>query len=148
MHKDYISFLETGRAPSSPTSSPLTSTSSQEPPAHHDSFEHQAASRNQGAASQEDDLPWFVLELRRSRWFDLFVAQDRVDVMRGIWGVMAWLTREPVAKDNSEEAQKGRTAEKAGVVGMPRTATAGDQDSQEAKKPAAAEKDEDVIMSD
>ncbi|KAL5335031.1 hypothetical protein BJX70DRAFT_336228 [Aspergillus crustosus] len=31
------------------------------------------------------DHPWHVLKLRRTRWFDLFDAQDRVEVFKGIW---------------------------------------------------------------
>ncbi|KAK3622406.1 hypothetical protein LTR56_022227 [Elasticomyces elasticus] len=32
--------------------------------------------------------------LQRSQWFDLFDPQQRVEALRGIWGVMAYLTRE------------------------------------------------------
>ncbi|KAK5678812.1 hypothetical protein LTS10_008467 [Elasticomyces elasticus] len=32
--------------------------------------------------------------LQRSQWFDLFDQQQRVEAVRGIWGVMAYLTRE------------------------------------------------------
>jgi hypothetical protein len=38
-------------------------------------------------------LPWYVLELWRTKWYDLFVANDRVEIMRGLWGVLAWLMR-------------------------------------------------------
>jgi hypothetical protein len=31
------------------------------------------------------DHPWHVLKLRRTRWFDLFDAQDRLEVFKGIW---------------------------------------------------------------
>ncbi|KAL2826919.1 hypothetical protein BJY01DRAFT_142810 [Aspergillus pseudoustus] len=31
------------------------------------------------------DHPWHVLKVRRTRWYDLFDAQDRVEVFRGIW---------------------------------------------------------------
>ncbi|KAI9777657.1 MAG: hypothetical protein M1816_004614 [Peltula sp. TS41687] len=48
--------------------------------------------------SEVDDfasqLPWYMLELRRSKWYDLFSAEDRVKAMRGIWGVTAWLMRD------------------------------------------------------
>ncbi|KAL4916920.1 hypothetical protein BDW62DRAFT_93472 [Aspergillus aurantiobrunneus] len=33
------------------------------------------------------DHPWHVLKLRRTRWYDLFDAQDRVDVFKGIWTI-------------------------------------------------------------
>ncbi|KAL8787293.1 MAG: hypothetical protein Q9213_002284 [Squamulea squamosa] len=37
---------------------------------------------------------WWILEVKRSKWFDLFDPQDRGEAMRGIWGVMQWMTRE------------------------------------------------------
>ncbi|KAL4875284.1 hypothetical protein BJY04DRAFT_202357 [Aspergillus karnatakaensis] len=33
------------------------------------------------------DQPWHVLNLRRTRWYDLFDADDRVDVFKGIWTI-------------------------------------------------------------
>ncbi|KAL3466291.1 hypothetical protein BJX64DRAFT_250529 [Aspergillus heterothallicus] len=32
-----------------------------------------------------EEHPWHVLKVRRTRWYDLFDAQDRVEVFRGIW---------------------------------------------------------------
>ncbi|KAA6406621.1 MAG: hypothetical protein FRX48_09553 [Lasallia pustulata] len=40
-----------------------------------------------------EERPWYGLDVRRSRWFDLLVPADRVQAMRGVWGVMAWLMR-------------------------------------------------------
>ncbi|MCJ1416167.1 hypothetical protein MMC32_002502 [Xylographa parallela] len=37
--------------------------------------------------------PWFKLQIDRSRWFDLLSAEDRVEAMKGIWGVLTWLMR-------------------------------------------------------
>ncbi|MCJ1285709.1 hypothetical protein MMC26_005050 [Xylographa opegraphella] len=37
--------------------------------------------------------PWFKLQMERSRWYDLLSAEDRVEAMRGIWGVLTWLMR-------------------------------------------------------
>ncbi|KAL8813348.1 MAG: hypothetical protein Q9223_007059 [Gallowayella weberi] len=37
---------------------------------------------------------WWVLDVKRSKWFDLFDPEDRVQAMRGIWGVMSWMTRD------------------------------------------------------
>ena len=31
--------------------------------------------------------------MRRSHWFDLLVAEDRIQAMRGIWAVLDWLMR-------------------------------------------------------
>ena len=37
--------------------------------------------------------PWYKIEVRRSRWFDLLKKEDRLEAMRGVWGVIGWLTR-------------------------------------------------------
>ena len=41
--------------------------------------------------------------MKRSRWFDLLVADDRVEAMRGIWAILAWqmrdMTEEKVKED-------------------------------------------------
>ncbi|KAJ4421710.1 hypothetical protein N0V82_003554 [Gnomoniopsis sp. IMI 355080] len=39
----------------------------------------------------------------RTRWFDLFVAQDRVDAMRTLWGVMAYAMRKVEEEDTEGE---------------------------------------------
>ncbi|KAI0474976.1 hypothetical protein GGR56DRAFT_666205 [Xylariaceae sp. FL0804] len=36
---------------------------------------------------------WGKLEMWRTRWFDLFVAEERLEAMRALWGVMAWSMR-------------------------------------------------------
>ncbi|KAL8710857.1 MAG: hypothetical protein Q9220_004660 [cf. Caloplaca sp. 1 TL-2023] len=36
---------------------------------------------------------WWILEVKRSKWYDLLVPEDRAEAMRGVWGVIAWLTR-------------------------------------------------------
>jgi hypothetical protein len=45
----------------------------------------------------DDDAPldtdWFSPKLQRTRWFDLFDANDRTEAMRGIWGIMSYLMR-------------------------------------------------------
>lgn len=47
-----------------------------------------------GEAEAEDGAStWGKLEVRRSKWFDLFQVDDRVEAMRLLWGVMAWLMR-------------------------------------------------------
>ncbi|KAJ5788158.1 hypothetical protein N7457_003148 [Penicillium paradoxum] len=32
-----------------------------------------------------EDQPWHVLQLERTRWFDLFDAKDRIEALRGVW---------------------------------------------------------------
>ena len=34
-----------------------------------------------------------ILEMKRTRWFDLFEAEDRRQAMEGLWRVMGWLMR-------------------------------------------------------
>jgi hypothetical protein len=44
-------------------------------------------------AEEKEPRSWGGLEVVRSRWFDFFLVEDRVEAMRCIWGVMAWLMR-------------------------------------------------------
>ncbi|KAI2634470.1 hypothetical protein GGS21DRAFT_517940 [Xylaria nigripes] len=48
-----------------------------------------------GAPEDEDEegLSWGKLEIWRSKWFDLFLTQDRLEAMRLMWGMMAWSMR-------------------------------------------------------
>lgn len=52
----------------------------------------------------------------RTRWFDLFVAEDRVDAMKALWGVMAYAMRkveEPEEeRGEDEEGHNGGVAKK------------------------------------
>lgn len=60
----------------------------------------------QSTASREGETqPWYALRLHRSRWFNLFSAEDRIEAMRGIWGVMAWLMRD-TRQDQDREGGK------------------------------------------
>jgi hypothetical protein len=45
--------------------------------------------------SNDESHPWHILKLRRTRWYDLFDAQDRVDVFRGIWTIFHVMLRAP-----------------------------------------------------
>ncbi|KAL8798505.1 MAG: hypothetical protein Q9182_006612 [Xanthomendoza sp. 2 TL-2023] len=45
---------------------------------------------------------WWVLDVKRSKWFDLFDPEDRGQAMRGIWGVMSWMTRDVAAGEENE----------------------------------------------
>ena len=49
-----------------------------------------------------EDLPldtdWCSPKLQRTRWFDLFDVEDRVEAMRGIWGVLSYLMRATEAR--------------------------------------------------
>ena len=49
--------------------------------------------------------PWYLLEIKRSKWFDLLVAQDRVEAMRGIWAILGWQMRNMTeGEDEAKEA--------------------------------------------
>ncbi|KAL9098834.1 MAG: hypothetical protein Q9163_005577 [Psora crenata] len=50
-------------------------------------------SQTQGSHSNAAQQPWHKLEMKRSRWFDLLTANDRMQAMRGVWAVMSWLMR-------------------------------------------------------
>lgn len=58
------------------------------------------------------------VEVWRTRWFDLFVAQDRVDAMKALWAVMAYAMRKEVdpedrgEEDEDEEEHGGAVAKK------------------------------------
>lgn len=39
------------------------------------------------------DPDWCSPKLQRTRWFDLFNTEDRLEAMRGIWGVLSYLMR-------------------------------------------------------
>ena len=43
---------------------------------------------------QGDDDSWCRPIVYRTRWFDLFSADDRKEAMRGLWGVFGYLMRE------------------------------------------------------
>lgn len=38
--------------------------------------------------------PSWILDVRRSRWFDFLNKEDRVQAMRGVWGAMSYLMRD------------------------------------------------------
>ncbi|RYP32668.1 hypothetical protein DL767_005070 [Monosporascus sp. MG133] len=46
---------------------------------------------------------WGELQVWRSRWFDLFLVEDRLEAMRQLWGVMAWLMRKEDEPKGAED---------------------------------------------
>lgn len=42
---------------------------------------------------------WYSLQVQRSKWYDMFIADDRVQVMRAIWAVMGYLMRDEEMPD-------------------------------------------------
>ncbi|KAK7752124.1 hypothetical protein SLS62_005868 [Diatrype stigma] len=49
---------------------------------------------------------WGKLEVWRSRWFDLFLVEDRLEAMRELWGVMAWLMRRQQKQDEEKKVKE------------------------------------------
>lgn len=40
-----------------------------------------------------EDPEWHVLDLKRTRWFDLFDQGDRVEALDGLWGLFGYMMR-------------------------------------------------------
>ncbi|GAP89875.1 hypothetical protein SAMD00023353_4100290 [Rosellinia necatrix] len=47
-----------------------------------------------------DGYSWGKLEIWRSRWYDLFRAEERLEAMRLLWGMMAWSMRKTEDADD------------------------------------------------
>ena len=56
--------------------------------------------------------PWYRLDIRRTRWYDLLVPEDRVEAMKGIWAVLGFMMRKKeedmTAPDVQEKEGKGK----------------------------------------
>lgn len=63
-----------------------------------------------GDSITNPDPAWHALPMVRSRWFDLFDPADRIQAMRGVWGVMGSLMRDVEREEREEEREreKGR----------------------------------------
>lgn len=46
---------------------------------------------------------WGKLEMWRSKWFDLFIVEDRLEAMRLLWGMMAWVMRKEEGNGEGED---------------------------------------------
>ena len=84
---------------------------------------------------------WGRLEVSRSRWFDLFLVEDRLEAMRLLWGVMAWLMR------RQEQQQQQKQKQGPGPQGQQRPGV-GQQAGMKGGGGAGGEPDPDVIMKD
>ena len=47
------------------------------------------------------------MRLWRSRWWDLFLVEERIEAMTAIWGMMAWLMRGEVEEKVEREGMEG-----------------------------------------
>lgn len=43
--------------------------------------------------SHDSDQPWYVLNLQRTRWYDLFDANDRVEGLKAVWSLFHYQSR-------------------------------------------------------
>ncbi|CAJ2508569.1 Uu.00g135950.m01.CDS01 [Anthostomella pinea] len=59
----------------------------------------------EGEGHEPDERCWGRLEMWRSRWFDLFVVEERLEALRLLWGMMAWAMRkgEDQGEDQGED---------------------------------------------
>lgn len=68
-----------------------------------------------GKDGEEDEgekgCEWGKVEVWRSRWFDLFRGEDRVEGMELIWGMMAWVMRGEEPPEEKEEKEENDGAE-------------------------------------
>ncbi|KAL9124895.1 MAG: hypothetical protein Q9217_005823 [Psora testacea] len=62
--------------------------------------------RNRGSNINVAQEPWYKLEMKRSKWFDLLGAEDRMQAMRGIWAVLGWLMRNVEESDTPDQAMR------------------------------------------
>jgi hypothetical protein len=44
-------------------------------------------------SSTDTEQPWHTLVLRRTRWYDLLNADDRLEGLDALWAVFSWLMR-------------------------------------------------------
>lgn len=45
------------------------------------------------SSEQEQEQPWHTLSLRRTRWYDLMKAEERLEAFEGVWRVFHYLMR-------------------------------------------------------
>lgn len=60
----------------------------------------------EGATDEGASRSWGELEVRRSKWYDLFVVEERLEAMKMVWGMMQWVMREQNEEGNNKK-QKG-----------------------------------------
>ncbi|ORY60905.1 uncharacterized protein BCR38DRAFT_442853 [Pseudomassariella vexata] len=61
-----------------------------------------------GAPEEDQARSWDKVEMWRSRWFDLFLVEERLEALRLVWGVMAWMMRK---EGEGEGEKKGKDGE-------------------------------------
>ena len=56
----------------------------------------------EGGAEEEG---WGKVEVWRTKWFDLFQGDERVEAMGIVWGMMAWLMRKVEVGEGEEKME-------------------------------------------
>jgi hypothetical protein len=56
--------------------------------------------------SQVEEASWYGVQLARSRWYDVFNAEDRIEIMRALWGIMGWLMRDTTSTQQAEREEE------------------------------------------
>ncbi|KAH9841254.1 hypothetical protein Tdes44962_MAKER07811 [Teratosphaeria destructans] len=67
-----------------------------------------------------EDSDWCRPKLQRSKWFDLFDMDQRIDSFRGLWGIMAYLSREvgPKQCPDLDVMESGKGEQNVSMAGM------------------------------
>jgi hypothetical protein len=62
-------------------------------------------SQQQQSHSDAGNVPeWGELEMWRSQWFDLFLVKERLEALRLVWGMTAWMMRNDDDDDDDKHA--------------------------------------------
>lgn len=60
-----------------------------------------------GDEEKGEEMSWGKLEMWRSKWFDLFMVEERLEALRLLWGVAAWLSRRNEEAESEDVVMKG-----------------------------------------
>jgi hypothetical protein len=47
----------------------------------------------QAVPKNSDNEDWYILDLHRTKWYDLFNPMERAEALRALWGIIRYLTR-------------------------------------------------------
>ncbi|KAK1774038.1 hypothetical protein QBC45DRAFT_55277 [Copromyces sp. CBS 386.78] len=89
---------------------------------------------------------WGKLEVRRSKWFDLFKPEDRVDAMKLVWCMMNWLMRAvPKNEEEKDDADQNQDEKKDTTREKEVNPAAASQDAVEQAKDEAKQEAKDEV---
>jgi hypothetical protein len=57
--------------------------------------------------AEAQERSWGRLEMWRSKWFDLFIVEERLEALRVLWGMTAWMMREDGSGEKADVVMKG-----------------------------------------